>query len=253
MNQTTKKTLIEVKNASLIVAGRLLLESINLSIQSGEIVSIVGPNGAGKTTLVKAMIGLIAFTEGQVIRSPKLRIGYMPQKMQLSTIFPLSVEHFMNLGQRHVDVPSALKQVGVQHVKDQPLYALSGGELQRVLLARAMSRRPDLLVLDEPAQGVDLMGQAELYALISDIRESFGCAILLVSHDLNVVMAQTDVVVCLNQHICCKGHPETVSQDPEFAALFGKVASQLAFYTHKHDHHHDVKGEVLPTQGKQHD
>lgn len=250
MNQTTKKTLIEVKNASLIVAGRLLLEAIDLNIQAGEIVSIVGPNGAGKTTLVKAMIGLIELTQGHIVRAPKLRIGYMPQQLQLSPIFPMSVTHFMRLGQQAVDAQAALKQVGVLHVKDQPLHALSGGELQRVLLARAMSRRPDLLVLDEPAQGVDLMGQAELYALISDLREKAGCAILLVSHDLHVVMAQTDIVVCLNQHICCKGHPEIVSRDPEFAALFGQVASQLAFYTHNHDHHHDVKGDVLPKQGK---
>lgn len=244
MSPTSIQPLIEVKNASFSENGKRILENINLSLHKGEIVSVVGPNGAGKTTLVKMMVGLISPTFGNIERKADLTIGYMPQRIHIDPIFPLTARRFLSLGQTQAPIEEIVREVGIGTVLDSPLRALSGGELQRVLLARALLRQPELLVLDEPAQGVDLMGQGELYDLIAKIRERYGCGILLVSHDLNVVMAQTDVVVCLNQHVCCSGHPEQVSQDPAFMALFGDIARNLAIYTHRHDHQHDVKGQV---------
>jgi zinc transport system ATP-binding protein len=252
MSQTLNPDkLIEAEQVTYREGTRLILADISLILHKEQIVSIVGPNGAGKTTLLKILLGLLKPTSGKITTSPNLRIGYMPQRLQVDPLFPLTVKRFLQLGQADVSLEKTLVEVGVKHqILDNPLYTLSGGELQRVLLARALLRQPELLVLDEPAQGVDLLGQGEFYDLIARIREQQGCAILLVSHDLNVVMAQTDIVVCLNQHVCCSGHPEKVSKDPAFTALFGHVAQNLAFYTHKHDHHHDVHGEVV--QGKDH-
>ncbi len=234
----------------------MLLQAIDLTLMPGKIVSVVGPNGAGKTTLVKLVVGLLAPTEGFIKRAQGLSIGYMPQKIHISPIFPLSVLRFLQLNQTwsEQELMAMLDEVGVSHVLHSSLDAISGGELQRVLLARALLRKPQLLVLDEPAQGVDLIGQGELYDLIAKIRDRHHCAILMVSHDLNLVMARTDTVVCLNQHICCSGHPEQVSRDPAFAQMFGKAAAGLAFYTHHHDHHHDVHGKVVePCKGEKHD
>lgn len=256
MSQTIMPdSLIEASEVSYREGTKLILEDISLTLKTGQIVSIVGPNGAGKTTLLKILLGLIKPSHGKVRTVPNLRIGYMPQRLQVDPLFPLTVKRFLQLGQIKVQLEQTLAEVGVkEQILDNPLYTLSGGELQRVLLARALLRQPQLLVLDEPAQGVDLLGQGEFYDLIAKIRSRQGCAILLVSHDLNVVMAQTDIVVCLNQHVCCSGHPEKVSKDPAFTALFGHVAQNLAFYTHRHDHHHDVHGEVVEShQDHQHD
>ncbi len=256
MSQTIMPdSLIEASEVSYREGAKLILEDISLTLKTGQIVSIVGPNGAGKTTLLKILLGLIKPSHGKVSAVPNLRIGYMPQRLQVDPLFPLTVKRFLQLGQIKVQLEQTLAEVGVkEQILDNPLYTLSGGELQRVLLARALLRQPQLLVLDEPAQGVDLLGQGEFYDLIAQIRLRQGCAILLVSHDLNVVMAQTDIVVCLNQHVCCSGHPEKVSKDPAFTALFGHVAQNLAFYTHRHDHHHDVHGEVVEShQDHQHD
>lgn len=257
MSPTTTAPIVKVENVSLIDGKRHILERISLSLMPGEIVSVIGPNGAGKTSLVKVIVGLIKPTIGKVIRQSDLRIGYMPQRLHVDPIFPLTVHRFLQLGQTlpKEKLEGMLAEVGVHHVLESPLQAISGGELQRVLLARALLREPQLLVLDEPAQGVDLIGQGELYDLIGNIRDKHQCTILLVSHDLNIVMARTGTVVCLNQHICCSGHPEQVSRDPAFAALFGKATQGLAFYTHKHDHHHDVDGAVIsePKGKKDHD
>jgi len=234
------RALIQLRAVSLRAGNRDILQHVSLTLHAGEILSIVGPNGAGKTTLLKVMLGLLSPTQGAVVREPALCIGYMPQRLHIDPLFPLTVKRFLQLGQTARAFSHILAEVGVSEaVLDSPLAAVSGGELQRILLARALLREPDLLVLDEPAQGVDLMGQGELYSLISQIRVKHDCAIVLVSHDLNVVMAQTDTVVCLNQHICCSGRPEAVTRDPAFTALFGDVAKNLAFYTHKHDHSHD--------------
>jgi len=246
MSPTPSDPLIQVQHATYREGGRLILEDIHLTLNKGEIVSVIGPNGAGKTTLIKMMIGLLAPTEGHIERKASLKIGYMPQHIHIDPIFPLTVLRFLSLGQI-APIDGVIHEVGIDALLAKPLQALSGGEMQRVLLARALLRQPELLVLDEPAQGVDLIGQGELYDLIARIRDRYGCGILLVSHDLNVVMAQTDIVVCLNQHVCCKGHPEQVSQDPAFTALFGAIAGNLAIYTHRHDHHHGVGHKIKHT------
>jgi zinc transport system ATP-binding protein len=238
--------LIRLKDVSVTRAGQSVLENIQLSVSPGEIVTLIGPNGAGKTTLVRAVLGLLKPDSGDVWRKPKLRVGYMPQKLHVDPTLPLSVLRFLRL------VPSvdratalaALVEVGAEKVIDSPLQGISGGEMQRVLLARALLREPELLVLDEPVQGVDVAGQAELYALITQLRNRHQCGVLMVSHDLHLVMSTTDQVVCLNRHVCCSGHPEQVSNDPAFVELFGQNAPNLAIYHHHHDHAHDLHGEV---------
>lgn len=250
MSPTITTPLVQVQALSYREGNRTLLQGVDLSLLPGKIVSVVGPNGAGKTTLVKLIVGLLEPSTGTISRVPGLTVGYMPQKIHISPIFPLTVLRFLQLNQTSSaqEVKDILSEVGVLHVLHSSLDAISGGELQRVLLARALLRKPQLMVLDEPAQGVDLIGQGELYDLIAKIKDKHHCAILLVSHDLNIVMARTDTVVCLNQHVCCSGHPEKVSRDPAFAQLFGKAAQGLAFYTHHHDHHHDLHGKVIEPQ-----
>lgn len=233
--------------------GRLtVLEDVGLSVRSGEIVTLIGPNGAGKTTLVHVLLGLMSPHEGWVHVKPGTRIGYLPQHAVVDETLPLTVRRFLTLGGNgRVDTETVLAEVGVGHLAEIPLPRISGGEFRRVLLARALSREPDLLVLDEPAQGVDVTGQAELFRLISRMRETRGCGVLLVSHDLHLVMAATDHVVCLNHHVCCSGRPETVSRHPAFLALFGPSAAQaFAFYTHQHDHGHDMAGGVVPLDAR---
>lgn len=247
MSPTTPNLLIKAENISLQDEKRLILQDIDLTLEAGKIVSVVGPNGAGKTSLLKVILGLIKPTNGTIWRKKDLKIGYMPQQLRVDPLFPISVKRFLMLGGNWSSdaVKSMLTEVKVLQVLNSPLYSLSGGELQRVLLARALLRKPDLLVLDEPAQGVDLVGQGEFYSLIAAIRDKHACGIFLVSHDLHVVMAKTDIVVCLNQHVCCSGNPEVVTKEPAFADLFGPVARELAFYSHHHDHQHDVHGQVI--------
>jgi zinc transport system ATP-binding protein len=241
--------LVAVEDVSVEIGGRTILQTINLSVASGEIVTVVGPNGAGKTTLIRVFIGLIRPTAGRVQRRPGLRVGYLPQKLALDPVLPLSVGRLMTLTVRRsrAKVEAALAETGVGHLIDAAVDTLSGGETQRVLLARSLLREPDLLVLDEPVQGVDFAGASELYDLIGTIRARRGCGILMVSHDLHVVMAATDHVVCINRHICCAGTPQHVGSHPEYARLFGPRAAQtVAIYAHRHDHHHGADGEVVP-------
>ena len=230
--------LISLAGVGVTFAGQNVLQDVQLSVKPGEIVTLIGPNGAGKTTLVRAVLGLLKPDSGSVWRKPKLRVGYMPQKLHVDATLPLSVLRFLRLvpGVSRTDVQAALAEVGAEQVIDSPLQSISGGELQRVLLARALLRKPELLVLDEPVQGVDVAGQAELYRLITQLRDRHGCGVLMVSHDLHLVMSTTDQVVCLNRHVCCSGHPEQVSFDPAFVELFGDDAKSLAVYTHHHDH-----------------
>jgi len=242
------ETLISARGISLQFDQRQVLHDISFSIAQRQIVTLIGPNGAGKTSLVKIVLGLTKPTFGQVARKSGLRVGYMPQRLQVEQSMPVSVERFLKLAvnARSSEIDRVLKEVGAEGLKDSQLYSLSGGELQRVLLARALIQDPQLLVLDEPAQGVDVNGQAELYRLIDDIRDFHNCGILLVSHDLHLVMAATDEVICLNQHVCCHGHPEQVSNDPAYLELFGKKdAETLAVYTHQHNHSHDLHGEIV--------
>jgi zinc transport system ATP-binding protein len=241
------EALIRLADIAVSLNGQAVLEDAHLSVRPGEIVTLIGPNGAGKTTLVRVVLGLLQAERGSVWRKPRLRIGYMPQKLHVDATLPLSVLRFLRLvpGVDRTRALAALAEVGAEQVIDSPLQGISGGELQRVLLARALLREPELLVLDEPVQGVDVAGQAELYRLISRLRERHGCGVLMVSHDLHLVMSATDQVVCLNRHVCCSGHPEQVSFDPAFIELFGQDAKSLAVYHHHHDHDHDLHGSVV--------
>lgn len=241
--------LLDLRGINYAVGSRVILQGIFLTIARGQIVTLIGPNGAGKTTLIKIAMGLLEPDDGQVLRAAELRIGYMPQRLQVESTMPINVERFLRLGRAaNNERPGAvLDMVGAAALRRSRLQDLSGGELQRVLLARALLQDPHLLVLDEPAQGVDLKGQAELYRLIMQIRDEQRCGVLMVSHDLHLVMAATDEVICLNQHVCCHGHPGKVSSDPAYLELFGKRdADTMAFYTHYHTHHHGLAGEVIP-------
>lgn len=250
--------LITLHHVSVKYGSRNVLSHISLSLKAGKILTLLGPNGAGKSTLVNVILGLVAPNAGTIEKQANLKIGYVPQKLHLDTTLPLTVERFISLhiGCKKNDILPALERVGAQHLLKMPMQKLSGGETQRVLLARALLNRPQLLVLDEPTQGVDVNGQIALYSLIEELRNELHCGVLMVSHDLHLVMAKTDEVLCLNQHVCCSGTPSAVSQHPEFVAMFGKHQSeQLAIYTHHHNHQHDLTGKViynkqLPIQGR---
>ena len=240
--------LVSTRNLSYSIDQRLILDGVSLQILPSQIVTLIGPNGAGKTTLAKLILGLLQPASGRIERRRQLRVGYMPQRLQIDPSMPVSVKRFLHLAARaRLDrIESALAEVGAEKLLHSRLHSLSGGELQRVLLARALIQEPELLVLDEPVQGVDINGQAELYRLITRIRDQHQCGVLLVSHDLHLVMSTTDEVLCLNQHICCHGHPEQVSTDPAYLELFGrKQAETLAVYTHHHNHDHDLGGEII--------
>lgn len=252
--------LLSMSKVDVKLGSKQVLSDLELQLHPGEIVTVIGPNGAGKSTLVRVLLGLIKPDQGSITRQAGLTIGYVPQKLQLDRTFPLNVQRFLSMAGRAFkssDILAALSTTKARHLFHTSIHDLSGGEFQRVLLARAMLRRPDLLVLDEPVQGVDMNGQSDMYQLISDIRDQTGCAILMVSHDLHFVMASTDKVICLNQHVCCSGHPETVSSHPSYLEIFGKAEASLALYTHHHDHHHTDTGHIVAdtttTPNKHHD
>lgn len=239
--------LLSLTDASVRIARQEILQGITMSISDREIVTLIGPNGAGKTTLVRTLLGLQALSSGSIQRRTSLRIGYMPQRVRINEHMPLRVIDFLMLdGSNKEQAIQALDESGVGDLASAQLNRVSGGELQRVLFSRALLRNPDLLVLDEPVQGVDLAGQADLYKLIAKVRDEHGCGVLMVSHDLNIVMAHTDTVICLNRHVCCQGNPDHVSSDPAFLELFGnRYADTLAVYHHHHDHEHDLHGAVV--------
>ena len=240
--------LISVEKARLEFAGQLVLQDVDLAVSRGEIVTLIGPNGAGKSCLVKGLLGLIAFDQGKIVQTPELRIGYVPQKLHIDEIMPVTVKRFLKMIGRVTasEISAVLTEVQLQNHENSPIQSLSGGELQRLLLARIILQKPDLVVLDEPAQGVDIIGQQSLYHLIVSIRDRYNCGILMVSHDLHLVMEATDRVLCLNRHICCTGHPDSISQHPEYLKLFGDALDGFAVYTHHHDHEHDSHGNVVP-------
>jgi zinc transport system ATP-binding protein len=255
LNISPAEPLLTVENVNLAIRGNPILQGVNLQVNTGEIVALIGPNGAGKSTLVRIVLGLIRPDRGRVWLKPGLRVGYMPQRLVIDDTLPLTVQRFITLGTPapRERVRSTLAEVGAAHVLDSPVQAISGGELQRTLLARALLREPDLLVLDEPIQGVDLTGQYELYDLISNLRRQRGCGILMVSHELHLVMAATDHVLCLNRHVCCSGHPDHVAQDPAYLELFGiDGARRLAIYHHHHNHRHDLHGAVVAVEEEKH-
>lgn len=241
--------LISARGLTMRRGGRTILQDIDIDLTQGEIVTLIGPNGAGKTSLVRMLLGLDRPDAGRVVRRGDLVIGYAPQRFDIDSALPMTVERFLRLG---IDadrraVADVLAEVGASRVIDNQLVSLSGGEAQRVVIARALLRRPNLLVLDEPVRGVDYAGEAELYTLIGKLRTLRGFGVLLVSHDLHVVMAASDRVVCLNRHVCCSGVPTTVARHPEYVRLFGADAARaFALYEHHHDHAHDLAGETLP-------
>ena len=239
--------LVKVSDAGLYKNGKWLVKGVNLNITKGKIVTLIGPNGSGKTTTAKIALGLYKNIEGTVERLTN-KISYVPQKVSIDWTLPVRVIDFMVLTQdlQEQEINDALNLTGVEHLKNNNLRELSGGEFQRVLLARAIAKKPDLLVLDEPVQGVDFTGEVELYALIKKISETLKCGILLISHDLHVVMSATDYVVCLNGHVCCSGTPVDVAQNKEYKELFGEKSSELlSLYEHQHDHVHDSDGNIV--------
>ena len=239
--------LLQLNGVSVTHNHAPIIEDIDLTLHKGEIVTVIGPNGAGKSTLIKTALGIIQPVHGSVERSKSLVMGYVPQSIALDNALPLSVGRFLRLSSR-VDIDTlerALSQVGAGGLLQSSMHELSGGELRRVLLARALLKEPELLILDEPTAGVDINGQAALYHLIREIRDNYQCGVLLVSHDLHIVMAATDRVFCLNRHLCCSGAPEQVREHPEYLAIFGhQTAEGLGIYRHHHDHDHNLHGDV---------
>ncbi|MDX1597582.1 MAG: zinc ABC transporter ATP-binding protein ZnuC [Marinobacter sp.] len=239
--------LVTLKQVTIAFDDRPVVDRVDLQVHRGDIITIIGPNGAGKTTLIKAVLGIQRVTQGSVKLARNLTVGYVPQHLALESTLPLTVRRFMALsGRSDPECRAALEKTGVEHLIDASIHHLSGGEKQRLLLARALARKPDLLVLDEPAQGVDINGQAALYDLIRQLRDQLHCGVIMISHDLHLVMAATDKVICLNQHICCSGYPADISHDPAFIETFGQpVAESLAVYHHHHNHRHDLHGDVV--------
>lgn len=237
-------SLITARGLTVMRARHTVLDTVNFQISPAEIVTIVGPNGSGKSTLLAALLGILPAT-GQVLRKPGLKVGYVPQKLAVDRSLPMPVNSFLNLPQTHSQTAraAALQRVGLPDLGRRQISELSGGQLQRVLLARALLGQPDLLVLDEPTQGLDQMGEADFYKLIEALRRDTGVAVLMVSHDLHVVMSASDRVICLNGHVCCEGTPHVVRDAPEYRALFGKgTDGALALYQHQHDHDHSDCG-----------
>ncbi|AGK59206.1 ABC transporter [Hyphomicrobium denitrificans 1NES1] len=241
--------LISARGLWLRRGGRDIVAGVDLDVRRGEIVTLIGPNGAGKTTLVRLVLGIEKPDSGLIVRPASTRIGYVPQRFEVDAAIPMTVQGFLGLGgsASTKEMGSALDEVGARRIEHQQLSKLSGGETQRVLIARALLRQPNLLILDEPASGVDFAGEAELYELVEKLRDERDLGVLLVSHDLHVVMAKSDRVICLNGHVCCSGEPEHVSQHTEYARIFGQQgAAALSVYRHHHDHAHDLTGEPKP-------
>lgn len=243
--------LISLSDAGVQRGGRWLVRGVDFAVKAGEIVTLIGPNGSGKSTTAKLALGVLQPTQGSVWRRNGLKTAYVPQKVVIDWTLPLRVDALMTLTQSlpQKQVEAALLKTGAEHLLRREVRHLSGGEFQRVMLARAIARKPDVLVLDEPVQGVDFAGEIALYELVKKLRDETGCGILMVSHDLHMVMAATDRVICLNGHICCQGTPQSVANSDAFKNLFGDKAGALALYQHHHDHTHLPDGQVLHGDG----
>lgn len=234
--------LIQAHNLSVVREGRKVLQNVSLEIQEGDFITIIGPNGAGKSTLLKVMMGLLGRYSGRIKRKTNLRLGYVPQSLRVESTLPMTVRYFLQLRKECSAkvLDNIMEQTGCQGLEQRQLSELSGGELQRVLLTRSLLGQPELLVLDEPAQHLDVGGQLAFYRMVERIYREQGLSVIMVSHDLHWVMASTSQVVCLFHHICCSGKPQAVAQDPSFLALFGNdMAGLMSFYPHSHDHSHD--------------
>lgn len=246
MNNNSEKLLVKMDNAGVFLDNKWLVKDVSLEIEKGKIITLIGPNGSGKTTTAKMALGLYKNISGKVEKFTE-KIAYVPQKISIDWTLPIRVFDFMNLTSnlKSEEINNALDITGAKHLIDNDLKSLSGGEFQRVLMARAVAKKPDLLVLDEPVQGVDFTGEIELYELIKKISETLKCGILLISHNLHVVMSKTDHVVCLNGHVCCSGTPISVANNKKYQELFGEDVSKiLSIYEHKHDHKHSADGSV---------
>jgi len=243
-------SLVRLEGVSVRLSGHTVLHHVDLALDPGEIVTVVGPNGSGKSTLLRAIIGALAPQSGAITRKPGLRVGYVPQKLHIDPTLPMTVRRFLDLPKRVSDAQAgtALAEAGAGAYAMRQMAALSGGQFQRVLLARALLNAPELLILDEATQGLDQPGSAAFYQTIADLRDRLGCAVLMVSHELHVVMAASDRVICLNGHICCEGAPEHVASAPEYRALFGTgTGGALALYRHEHSHSHDHGDDHAPS------
>ncbi len=246
MKNENKKTLLQVEKAGLSINSKILVEGVSFEVREGEIVTLIGPNGSGKSTTAKIALGIHKNIMGDVKKFTN-KIGYVPQKISIDWTLPIRVIDFMFLTKdlNNEQISDALNLTGVEHLQQKSLSNLSGGEFQRVLIARAIAKKPELLVLDEPVQGVDFKGEVAIYELIKKISEDLSCGILLISHDLHMVMSATDHVICLNGHVCCSGKPHIVAQDEKYKELFGDRASKvLTLYEHKHDHTHSQDGTI---------
>ena len=240
-------SLIQLNNCGILRNHKWLVRGVSLTVDRGQIVTLIGPNGSGKSTTAKMALGIMKPDEGDNTIKENLKISYVPQKLEIDWSLPLRVLDFMNLieNYEHSIINEMLTITGIQHLQNEDVRNLSGGEFQRLLMARAIAKKPDFLVLDEPVQGVDYAGEIALYQIIQDIRKNFNCGILLISHNLHVVMSQTNHVICLNGHICCSGEPKSIVKNPEYIKLFGEnMDPTLAFYKHEHDHHHHPDGSV---------
>ena len=238
--------LVNLENAGVYKSPKWLIRGVSLEVRRGQIVTLIGPNGSGKTTTAKMVLSILEPDEGSMKRYTD-KIAYVPQKINIDWTMPLRVVDFMRLTNNLSDneVSESLNQTGVEKLFKEQIHGLSGGEFQRVLLARAIAKKPELLVLDEPVQGVDFNGEIDLYNIIKNISANLNCGILLVSHDLHFVMSATDHVVCLNGHICCSGKPSAVIKDKAYIELFGEHRSKtLTYYQHDHDHTHNSDGSV---------
>jgi zinc transport system ATP-binding protein len=245
-----KKVLLKIEDVGLLKNDKWLVKGVSLEVKQGEIVTLIGPNGSGKSTTAKIALGIYKEVEGKVKKFTN-KIGYVPQKISVDWTLPIRVIDFMSLTDEPTNeqINIALSLTGVEHLRDKSLGNLSGGEFQRVLIARAIAKQPELLVLDEPVQGVDFKGEVVLYELIKKISEELNCGILLISHDLHVVMSATDFIVCLNGHVCCSGTPQVVAKNNKYQELFGDRASSiLSLYEHKHDHTHSQDGTIKRKQ-----
>ena len=236
--------LIDISKLEVKYGSKKVLQNINLSLNANEIVTIVGPNGSGKTTLFKAIIGSVPLSKGKISIKPNLRIGYVPQQLKVDQTLPITVERFLKLATRNNnDIEKMIAFFGSENIFREQINSLSGGQMQRVLLARALVNKPEILLLDEATRGLDQPGIAAFYRKIENISKETNCAILMISHDLHVVMSASDRVICINGHICCQGTPENVATSPEYQTLFGSnIDGSFALYRHKHDHNHDVMG-----------
>lgn len=247
-----KEKLLRLENAGICRNQRWLVRNVDLSVKRGEIVTLIGPNGSGKSITIKMALGILKPDEGTATRHSNLQVGYVPQQLTVDWTLPLTINRFMQLTGRlsKQEVHKTLDRVGIAHLAKANIQSLSGGEFQRAQLARAIARQPDILVLDEPVQGVDFNGEIALYELIADLRDELQCGILLISHDLHLVMAATDTVLCLNGHVCCQGTPKAVTNNAEYKRLFGdRAAAALAVYEHSHDHTHLPDGRVRHADG----